>query len=286
MRKLITSIIALVMVAGAAIAYPEAAVAHPKVVRLLAIGNSFSEDSIEQNLSEIALEKGTPMIIANMYIGGCSIDRHLKNVKGDIHDYRYTKIDAEGNKTITKGVALSEVIAEEPWDYISIQQKSGTSGQIESYKNMAGLVDWIHANAPQAEIVFHQTWAYSADSNHRDYGKYNRNQLTMYNAICSAVQQACKAVGIKTIIPTGQALQILREQTGNYDYTRDGYHLSKGVGRYLASLVWYQTIMKKSIAKVKYRPDGSDPRTEPVTKEQASQARKAAGKARKYSKLN
>ncbi len=267
------------MMSGAAIAQ------QSKAVRLLAIGNSFSEDSIEQNLSEIALEKGTPMIIANMYIGGCSIDRHLKNVKGDIHDYRYTKIDAEGNKTITKGVALSEVIADEPWDYISVQQKSGVSGQLESYKNLGELVEWIRANAPQAEVVFHQTWAYSADSEHRDYGKYNNDQKTMYDAICSATQQACKSVGIKTIIPTGQALQILREQTGNYDYTRDGYHLSKGVGRYLAALVWYQTIMKESIANVKYRPDGSDPRTEPVTKKQASQARKAAKEARRYTHM-
>ena len=45
-------------------------------LRILAIGNSFSQDAVEQNLHEIAKADGQELIIGNMYIGGCSLERH------------------------------------------------------------------------------------------------------------------------------------------------------------------------------------------------------------------
>ena len=256
------------------------------VIRVLAIGNSFSEDAVEQNLHLIAGDRNTPMVIANMYIGGCSLDRHLKNIREDIHDYRYTKFDAEGNKQIRQRVALSEVIAEEAWDYISIQQVSGVSGQAASYANLGEIVAWIRANAPQAKLLFHQTWAYARTSTHRDFPKYDCDQDKMHRAICATVAQECPKVGITDIIPVGQAMDLLRRKTGDYDLTRDGYHLSKGVGRYLAACVWYQTLTGCDARKIKYRPDGSDPRTEAISDKQAREARKAAYSAvRKYARL-
>ena len=47
--------------------------AFPKVhaentVKILAIGNSFSEDAIEQNLHELADAEGIQTIVANLYI--------------------------------------------------------------------------------------------------------------------------------------------------------------------------------------------------------------------------
>lgn len=41
-----------------------------KDIRILAIGNSFSEDAIEQYLYELALEGGDNLIIGNAYRGG------------------------------------------------------------------------------------------------------------------------------------------------------------------------------------------------------------------------
>ena len=40
-----------------------------KDIRILAIGNSFSEDAIEQYLYELALEGGDNLIIGNAYRG-------------------------------------------------------------------------------------------------------------------------------------------------------------------------------------------------------------------------
>lgn len=46
--------------------------ANARTVRILAIGNSFSRDAIEQNLHELALADGDTAIVGNMYIGGCT----------------------------------------------------------------------------------------------------------------------------------------------------------------------------------------------------------------------
>lgn len=249
-----------------------------RTIKVLAIGNSFSEDAIEQNLHLIAAEKSVPMVIANMYIGGCTIDRHWKNVQNDIADYRYTRFETNGSKSIRKKVALSEVIESEQWDYISVQQASGVSGIESSYANLPALVDWIHSKAPQAEVVFHQTWAYAVGAPHKEFPNYDCDQKKMYKAICACVKKACERCGIKTVIPSGPALQYLREMTGNTDFTRDGYHLSKGVGRYLAACTWFQTLTGIDARTIKYRPDGSDPRTEAVSKEEAVKVRKCVSK--------
>ena len=44
--------------------------AQDSIVRVLAIGNSFSQDAVEQYLWELAQEAGVKMIIGNAYRGG------------------------------------------------------------------------------------------------------------------------------------------------------------------------------------------------------------------------
>ena len=83
-------------------------------LKVLAIGNSFSEDAIEQNLYDIAAAAGKDIIIGNMYIGGCTIDKHLECIAGDKPAYRYRKI--VGGVTATEwNYKLSDAIKDEAW---------------------------------------------------------------------------------------------------------------------------------------------------------------------------
>jgi len=70
-------------------------------LRVLAIGNSFSQDAIEQNLHELADAAGKHIIIGNLYIGGAPLSLHWKNIQGDKNAYSYRKISADGHKTTT-----------------------------------------------------------------------------------------------------------------------------------------------------------------------------------------
>ncbi|MDE5889654.1 MAG: DUF4886 domain-containing protein, partial [Bacteroidales bacterium] len=100
-------------------------------IRILAIGNSFSQDAVEQYLYELFQADGQKVIIGNMYIGGCTLERHCGNVNEDKAAYEYRKV-VDGSKTNRTGVKLSEALEDEEWDYVSIQQASGVTGMIET----------------------------------------------------------------------------------------------------------------------------------------------------------
>ena len=63
-----------------------------KVIKVLAIGNSFSQDGVEQYLYELAEAQGDSLIIGNAYIGGCSIDRHYENLLSGKPEYEYRNL--------------------------------------------------------------------------------------------------------------------------------------------------------------------------------------------------
>ena len=255
--------------------------AQNDTIKVLAIGNSFSEDAVEEHLSGLLRAEGLTVIIGNMYIGGCSIERHVKNLRGDIADYRYRKIDPEGNMQEINGYTLEKALADEDWDYVSVQQSSPLSGQPESYVLLPELVGFVRARIPEdAVMMFHQTWAYSEDSSHKAYVNYGRDQMKMYNAIISTVNQETEKVGIELIIPCGTAIQNARTSVLGTDMTRDGYHLSRPAGRYVAACTWLEAVLGVNPVGNTYCPEG-------MTAKECKTAQKAAHKAvKKPSKVS
>ena len=225
-----------------------------KIIRILAIGNSFSEDAVEQNLWNIAQADGVQLIIGNMYIGGCTIERHVNNLRENKADYAYRKIGLDGQKVQTRNFTLAQAVGDEPWDYISVQQASGVSGIYESYALLPELVAWIRRTAPQAEVIFHQTWAYSQTSTHQEFPNYDSDQITMFYAIQDASARAAKENDINIVVPSGKAIQYARSLFPEKNITRDGYHLNLRYGRFIAAATWYETLCGKSILNNNYRP--------------------------------
>lgn len=225
-----------------------------RTIRILAIGNSFSEDAVEQHLYPIAAADSTVMIIGNLYIGGCSIDRHVSNITNDLPAYSYRKIDSTGAMTTRDTTRLSYAIADEPWDYVSVQQASGLSGMAESYAQLPSLVAWIHSQAPQAQVVFHQTWAYAKGSKHRDFANYNKSQEIMTHRIYTTTLAQADSVGISLVIPSLHAISCARHRTPEHLITRDSYHLNRTYGRYIASATWYHALTGRPVLGNTYCP--------------------------------
>ena len=55
-------------------------------LRVLAIGNSFSEDAVEQYLWDLGREAGVTMIIGNAYRGGWSLIGHWNDARSRAAD--------------------------------------------------------------------------------------------------------------------------------------------------------------------------------------------------------
>ena len=232
-----------------------------KVIKILTIGNSFSEDAVEQHLHDIAKADGVKVIIGNMYIGGCSLERHLNNAKDNKAAYKYRKIGLDGKKVETKSFTLQAALADEQWDYVSFQQNSGRSGLYDTWMaSLPQLMKYVMTKVPKkAKMVIHQTWAYDKTSKHKDFKNYNNDQDLMFNSILDAVNRVAKELGVKVIVPSGTAVQNARTTPLGECITRDGYHLHKTYGRYVAACTWYEKMFKKNVVGNTYLPQNMTP---------------------------
>jgi len=227
-------------------------------LRVLAIGNSFSQDAVEQNLHEIAAWDGRVFIIGNMYIGGCTLERHYRNSCSGSTDYDYRKVGVDGVRINTKGVTLEQALSDEPWDVVTLQQASGRSGLITSYEPyLRELILYVKARTKEnVRLCWHQTWAYDPNAVHGDFPNYGCDCEKMYQGIVECSRAACEKYGL-TVIPTGTAVQNVRPSY-EFTITRDGFHLSTGIGRYLAALTWYEALTGRSVEGCTYCPAGVD----------------------------
>lgn len=246
--------------------------AQKDTLRVLAIGNSFSVDAVEQNLFNIADECGYVFIIGNLYIGGCPLDKHYNNSAADAPAYSYRKISADGVLKKTADYRISTALQEEDWDVISVQQSSPKSGFYETYEPfLTDLLKYVRGFCPSARLYFHQTWSYALDSTHKNFPDYDCDQMKMYSMIMGCSRRASVAHSLG-IIPCGSTIQNLRALGEEKNLTRDGYHLSHTVGRYAAALTWFRKLTGENIKGVRYRPDG-------VSEYQAALAQIAASSA-------
>lgn len=242
------------------------------IVKILAIGNSFSQDAVEQYLYDLAKASGIEVVIGNMYIGGCDLDKHWNNLQNNAAAYEYRKIIA-GQKTNHTGTNLSYALSDEQWDYISLQQASGKSGMYETYTALPQLIESISRTAPEATMIWHQTWAYASSSNHESFPNYDKDQMTMYNAIVSSARQAMTDNGsLKIMIPSGTAIQNARTTYVGDVFNRDGYHLEVTYGRYTAACTWFEALFGIDVTTSTYAPTT-------VSDEMAAIARLAAHRA-------
>ncbi len=230
-------------------------------LKLLAIGNSFSEDAIEQNLFELAAATGHQMVIGNMYIGGCSLERHCNNARTDKPDYDYLKIEIDGKMTRTANYTLDKALRDEQWDYVSLQQVSQLSGMYNSFQpHLDSLIAYVRARVPATtKLIWHVTWAYAQNSTHGGFANYDRNQDKMYRAIVEGAQRLKKEnTQFSLFVPVGTAIQNARTSFVGDHLNRDGFHLDLVLGRYTAACTWFECLFGTNVVGNRYAPKGLD----------------------------
>ena len=238
-------------------------------LRVLAIGNSFSEDAVEQYLWELGKEAGVHFIIGNAYRGGWSLIGHWNDARSKAVDTEYRKV-TDGKRVNRGKYKLREIITDEPWDVITLQQVSQDAGRPESYEpGLSLMIGYVTALAVDSvRLGFHQTWAYAQDSEHKGFANYNYNQYNMYSSITAAVDKAMHQhrYDLTFYVPSGTAIQNARttvlannqtkDKGVNRELTRDGYHLNYTRGRYVVACTWFEVLTGKSAVGMKWRPKG------------------------------
>ena len=226
-------------------------------MKILSIGNSFSVDTME-HIADIMKSLGAADFkFGNLYIGGCSINRHYNNAVCNLADYIYYTNTAD-EWIQREGVAIEDAIKEEDWDIISIQHGTGDKSRYtspQSYEKLVLLIDCIKGLAgASVKIAFNMAWVAEPESTHHEIASYGGNQLLMYEKITALTESIVKPL-VDFVCPTGTAVQNARAYIPQ-KLTRDNFHLSYGLGRYIGGLSFLKTLCDIDVEAVCWRPDG------------------------------
>lgn len=262
-----------------------------KTVRLLTVGNSFSHNATHY-LGDIATAAGNRLILREVNIGGSSFEVHWVKVQQHEADPN----DPRGLYASKK--SLKQELAAGPWDFVTIQQASIKSHDINTYRPFASqLRDYIKKHAPGAEIVMHETWEYRADDSRFAVKEPKpgepRSQEDMYGKLSAAYRAIAAELGLR-LIPVGDAFDAVNHDAkwafhkdGSFDpkkakpgelpdqahslnvgwqwTTKNGKtslgmdgHHANVAGEYLGACVFYEFLFGDSVLGNKFLPKGLD----------------------------
>ena len=211
-------------------------------MKILAIGNSFSQDAARY-LHGAAVRAGLNVEIANLMIGGCSLETHYRNMLSG--EKRYM-LEYNGSYT-GFNTSLKEALLTCHWDVITIQQVSHESPFYPKFAPyIKELAAYIRKCAPASKLILQQTWAYEEGSARLTNELKFEKSADMLAKIVESYNKAADEMGADGIIRSGEMMYKL-SQSGIDKVHRDTFHASLGAGRYALALLWLRTLCKVSV---------------------------------------
>lgn len=198
-------------------------------VRILSIGNSFSQDAfcyMPYILQNIAPD--IKLIFGIAYYSGSSLQQHLKFFEDESAVYKLDKWTWENYRwNATSDLTLQDCLRNEMWDIVVFQQNSGNSGDyatISPYLNpLVKSVSTLLARPVKLAWLL-------TPSNKTNYDE----SVTHYCSISEVAQQVLQNSPIDMLFPCGTAIQNARTTSlknlgdgGNLLHT--SLHLQEGI---------------------------------------------------------
>jgi len=208
-----------------------------ETLKVLAIGNSFSEDGTRY-LYEIAQAGPVKVKVVNLMVGGCSLHHHHINATGNFRNYHMFLNGMYSGFKVT----LQEALLSDKWDVITIQQVSRQSVDYNTYQPYLNfMVDYIRTYVPEAKLYMQETWAYEEGSKLLcETMKYEKSEDMLKDVRASYIK-AAEAIQADGMIPSGEVMLELTKR-GIEKVHRDTFHAHMGIGRYALGLTWYATL--------------------------------------------
>lgn len=222
-----------------------------KTLKLLTVGNSFADNACTFLKQITESVPGCKLEFAKANLGGCSFGRHAKLIK-----------DCEADATLKpyqQKYTLKELLQQDQWDVVTIQQVSHESFLPESYQPFADeVVACIKQSAPKAEILIHQTWAYAPDSKRLE--GFGLTRQGMNDGLIKCYADLAQHFGGLRLLRSGEAFTASLQANPEIDLwnPKDRFHANRE-GCYLVGCVWFAELFGISPEKVTYLPDGMDP---------------------------
>lgn len=203
-------------------------------MKVLSIGNSYSANATTY-INKLADSCGLDVQTANLYIGGCPLSTHYRNMLSGDKAYW---LQINGAMTNFK-TSMEDALLADDWDVITLQQQSFRSTDYETFQPYLNeLYDYVTTLCPKAKVVLHQTWGYKDGY---EGLKHFESGSAMFAEVEKSYNKAAEELGVDCIIKSGKAFELLKEN-GITEYFSDPIHANNGVGCYTLGLVWLKAL--------------------------------------------
>ena len=210
-------------------------------LKILSIGNSFTDDATAY-LGELVKGAGIDSRKCCVYTAtqsGASLRDWVDNYKFN-KVVNLKRVVGDYEMEVSSGT-LAQLLAQD-WTVVTIQQVSSSSGNYSTiFPYSHQLIDEILSTCtnPGVTIGFNMSWSYASFYEHsKRWGE------EYWRDVAATARSVVEKDGIDLMIPTGTAIQNARNTSlmDASELTRDGIHLSFGVGRYIAACTWFQML--------------------------------------------
>ncbi len=258
-------------------------------ISVLTVGNSFADNALNF-LPALAEAADRDLVAVRANLGGCTFERHWKHVEA----FEKDPTSKLGSPYANGTKSLDGLLRSREWDFVTIQQVSFKSHDLETYQPYAdNLYHYIKERAPKAKILVHQIWAYRVDDPRfvpANQGIQPHTHQEMYEQVRTAYHAFADKWDLD-ILPSGDAMfaadtdpkwgfrpdlefdfknakpPALPDQSHSlhrgWSWVKqndkrilrmDGHHASRA-GEYLIGCVWFEKLFGESVVDNGFVPD-------------------------------
>lgn len=244
-----------------------------KSLRLLAIGNSYTQDTTDY-LFQIAEASGAEdILIGNLFYPGRNLKRAYEHIQNGDTDYTYFEWTSGGRHKSWSGKSMKDGITAQKWDTITLQAwypeacygLDGIANDDET-QWFTYVTNYIKENMTNkdAKLGFNMIWSMEATSSAKtttesnpNNAPNNGNTLNDWNRIVEQTKLHLagdnNTNGYSYVLPVGTAIENartsylagIRGTTNSNDIMgglqRDRVHLND-IGKYIAAITWVKVL--------------------------------------------
>jgi hypothetical protein len=183
-------------------------------LRVLMVGNSYSLSVMKELPEIVAAQDKHALDITNMYIGGCSLERHVENWdrakrEADFRPYRISRFVSGRGRLEEFDGNMPEVLDVPAYDLVTLQQCSHQGFRRESWEPYGDLLaERIRAVMPEVRFAVHQTWSYRSDAEKLKLWGMTQHEMFLRTREVYADRARHFDCGI---IPVGEAVERFRK---------------------------------------------------------------------------
>ena len=231
----------LILLVALALSGVWAAAQSRDTLRILAIGNEWSEDVCSRDLYGYFAAGGQPVVIGYAVKPGSDYAEQAALAKSGEAAFRYGKI-VRGESAVSEGVSLKQALRDEKWDVVSLQTEGGQACRRETIDPGLGqLLKFVRKNAKRGvRVLYFQTWPYAHQST-THWMAFGHNNVDMYPLLAAVSREFSTKYGLE-VIPIGTTVENLRSSFSQQGDVSHEDRLNRTMGSYAAAATFYEAV--------------------------------------------